>query len=123
MHDADRQDSQDAIQQAVQEHARVAVQEVTRQTAAVQQDQRILRGPQVQVKYGPQIHVHQVQVQGDQQPPSPTQQVPRVFQVPPLPPAFPVQVPECDDVYQDDGADKICGFIAFWWSSGCYICS
>ncbi|XP_048593813.1 uncharacterized protein LOC125577102 [Brassica napus] len=111
--DAARQAAQEAVQQAAQEAARVAAQEVARQMAAVQQGQQIPHGPQVQVQQGPQIHMQQappVQVQHDHQVPHqpapapqypqvPVQPVPGVFQVPPPPPAFPVQVPEVDETF------------------------
>ncbi|KAG5414913.1 hypothetical protein IGI04_002480 [Brassica rapa subsp. trilocularis] len=111
--DAARQAAQEAVQQTAQEAARVAAQEVARQMAAVQQGQQIPHGPQVQVQQGPQIHMQQappVQVQHDHQVPHqpapaqqypqvPVQPVPGVFQVPPPPPAFPVQVPEVDETF------------------------
>ncbi|KAG5384380.1 hypothetical protein IGI04_035850 [Brassica rapa subsp. trilocularis] len=111
--DAARQAAQEAVQQAAQEAARVAAQEVVRQMAAVQQGQQIPHGPQVQVQQGPQIHMQQappVQVQHDHQiphqpapapqyPQVPVPSVPGVFQVPPPPPAFPVQVPEVDETF------------------------
>ncbi|XP_048614481.1 uncharacterized protein LOC125587649 [Brassica napus] len=111
--DAARQAAQEAVQLAAQEAARVAAQEVARQMAAVQQGQQIPHGPQVQVQQGPQIHMQQappVHVQHDHQVPhqlAPAQQYPQVpvqpvqgvFQVPPPPPAFPVQVPEVDETF------------------------
>ncbi|XP_048635110.1 uncharacterized protein LOC106428537 [Brassica napus] len=109
--DAARQAAQEAVQQTAQEAARVAAQEVARQMAAVQQGQQIPHGPQVQVQQGPQIHMQQAPpVQHDHQVPHqpapaqqypqvPVQPVPGVFQVPPPPPAFPVQVPEVDETF------------------------
>ncbi|KAF3576306.1 hypothetical protein DY000_02030290 [Brassica cretica] len=105
--DAARQAAQEAVQQAAHQAARVAAQEIARQMAAVQQGQQIPHGPQVQVQQGPQIHMQQappVQGQHDHQVPHqqapaqqypqvPVQPVPGVFQVPPSPPVFPVQVP------------------------------
>ncbi|KAF3610398.1 hypothetical protein DY000_02045981 [Brassica cretica] len=84
--DAARQAAQEAVQHAAQEAARVAAQEVARQMAAVQQGQQIPHGPQVQAP-------------AQQYPQVPVQPVPGVFQVPPPPPAFPVQVPEVDETF------------------------
>ncbi|KAF2546368.1 hypothetical protein F2Q70_00022407 [Brassica cretica] len=81
--------------------------------AAVQQGQQIPHGPQAQVQQGPQIHMqqappvhvqhyHQVPHQPapvQQYPQVPVQPVPGVFQVPPPPPVFPVQVPEVDEIF------------------------
>ncbi|KAF2566764.1 hypothetical protein F2Q68_00024965 [Brassica cretica] len=97
--DAARQAAQEAVQQAAQEAARVAAQEIARQMAAVQQ------GPQIRMQQAPPVqvqHYHQVPHQPapvQQYPQVPVQPVPGVFQVPPPPPAFPVQVPEVDETF------------------------
>ncbi|XP_048607727.1 uncharacterized protein LOC111211085 isoform X2 [Brassica napus] len=97
--DAARQAAQETVQQAAQEAARIAAQEVARQMAAVQQ------GPQIRMQQAPPVqvqHYHQVPHQPapvQQYPQVPVQPVPGVFQVPPPPPAFPVQVPEVDETF------------------------